>query len=367
MPSTAGCSSFLLLSVVLQIRGRVKASVAHPAERKLMRSMTTEPYQLMPDDKGIVVEKSDSKLQMAMNTNLSQPLVATYEGHILGDAPSFYLRFEDNADDSSDNMISTTIIGAAKYQHCSGHKAGRFGHDMFRVNAQSVIPINRNLSGYQERSIEMWFQVRALSGHWGPWANNLTLYEEGSNETGIHIFTGCCNSDGQATLYMFMYNRVQNGSESYGTADVDPEPITCNFAKDESHYAVFVFDGDNVSADGNHTPTYSAYLGWPGGSEGVKHCGARLIGDAAGRNNSWRANIKLPYHEGVAAVGGIDGDARFSATSDCAVNCEVHDFDGVIDELAIYNTALTVAQMEHHFDAGKYGEICMPGPEDGTT
>jgi len=356
-----------LSALCLRLVREATASAHGAAERKLMRSMTATSHQSATEGKALrplhYVDHPPNVDVQPINVEppLNKPFAETYSGMILGDTAAFYLEFQDNADDSSDNYVSTTIIGAGKYVNCEGKEAGHFGKDMYRVNVQSVLPINLEQHGYHERTIEMWFRAAALPGPFGAWAQNLTLYEEGANDTGIHIFVGCCENETTATLYMFMWNHAAtHGTELYGTADVDPEPITCTFAKDEPHYVAFVFDGNNISDDGNYTPHYSAYMGWPSGSEGVKLCGSKQMGVSAEKNNTWRSNIKLPWHEGPVGVGGINGDALFGANRTCKSKCDVHNFNGIIDEFAIYNAALTDDQLESHFDAGKHGEVCLP-------
>lgn len=360
---------FSLLVICLQLVREVTASAHNAVERRLMRSMTATS-DLSSSEGRVLRPMHNVDVPDIVNNPpqhippLNRPFEEDLSGMILGESASLYLEFQDDAADASDNRISTTIVGDGTYVDCSttGMKAARFGPDMNRVDVTNAWPINLRSMGYLSRTIEMWFVATALPPPFGAWKNNMTLYEEGGNATGIHIYVGCCDeNETKATLYMFMWNHGDNqSSELYGTDDVDPEPITCQFAKDEPHYLAFIFEGNASHEDGNRTPHYSAYMGWPNGEEGVKLCGTQYMGMSALKNNTWRSNIKLPLHEGTIGVGGISGDTMFNAQTTCESNCDVHDFNGVIDELAIYNTALTDLQLEAHFHAGKIGGVCLP-------
>jgi len=206
------------------------------------------------------------------------------------------------------------------------------------ATSQVLIPenefINLRTAGYTARTVELWFKAGVLGGS----SNNLTIYEEGSAaHTGINIFV----RDGGAaatthSLFMYAWDRG-NSDVEFGTALINPTPLTCTFPKGVANYIAFVFS----AADNK----YSGYIGSAGDTE-VKLCG----------EVTHLPNLSKLRHHGHgnsnAVIGGVQEDTRTAAADAAKVLAgAANNFVGTIDEVAIYNTALSLAQLNVHRNA----------------
>lgn len=208
-----------------------------------------------------------------------------------------------------------------------------------------VIPddeyININDTGYLERTVELWFKADSVS------PDGDVIYEEGSaNDGGINIYV---KGD---KLYMYAWDRGNNEANNaeYGTTLVATHPIECAIETGKIYYAAFVFCGGWCSID-DKARTASAYIKKPGSSNKVEACGTSMTLPAGARiPHHGESNSANVAYGGNAVIGGVKGSTRTSGTT--LYNTQTgHNFVGTIDEVAIYNRALPVTELQKHVTA----------------
>jgi len=206
--------------------------------------------------------------------------------------------------------------------------------------SQVLIPenefINLRTLGYTARTVELWFKAGDLTAGG---SNSRTVYEEGSAaHTGVNIYVKDGGAGATDSLYMYAWDRG-NSDVEFGTALINPTPLTCTFPKGSANYVAFVYS----AADNK----YSGYIGSAG--DAVKLCGeVTLLPNGS----------KLRHHGhsvGNAVIGGVQVDTRTDAAT--KVEAVANNFVGTIDEVAIYNTALTLAQLKLHRAAALGGAV----------
>lgn len=206
--------------------------------------------------------------------------------------------------------------------------------------SQVLIPenefINLRTLGYTARTVELWFKAGDLTaGGSVP----RTVYEEGSAAiTGINIYVKDGGAGATDSLYMYAWDRG-NSDVEFGTAFINKDPLTCKFPKGSANYVAFVFS----AADNK----YSGYIG--SGTDAVTLCG-----EVTGLPN----DAHLRHHGnsvGNAVIGGVQVDTRTDWQT--KVDATANNFVGTIDEVAIYNTALSQAQLSVHRAAALGGAV----------
>ena len=182
-----------------------------------------------------------------------------------------------------------------------------------------------NTGAHDNKTISLWFNAFSIG------ASPQVLYEQGGNTRGINIYVEEVN--GVDTLFMAAWN--QNES-NWG----DPPIFVSTPIKEGQVYnAVFVLEGD---PDGNNGTDAGFVRGFLDGME---------FAEAMGAGN-------LRAHGDNPAIGGIDNNARFADNSTMSNGAN---FVGIIDEVALYNTALSGSQILTQFDAAQ-----PPIPEPAT-
>jgi len=217
------------------------------------------------------------------------------------------------------------------------------------VNEEVVVPdhadVNSNSQGYTQKTVELWFNALAEEDSN---EHNRTMVCLGNGaESGLNVFVSE-SAAGQLELRMFVWDRDNHDSE-YGTALVNPEPISCAITKGTTYYAALVFNGkgDN-GADTEAAParTVTGYIG-QGGT--LTKCGE--ITDLP-------IGIRLKHvNDGEMVIGGIATSTRTSGTDLVEHNSvddsqNVHNFKGAIDDVAVYNRPLKMTELEEHFSVG---------------
>ncbi|MDB9525724.1 G8 domain-containing protein [Oscillatoria sp. CS-180] len=207
------------------------------------------------------------------------------------------------ADSSSQGTKNAgTLVGDAQWT--SGLNGGAVTFDgkgdaIRLANSQDI-----NIGKHDERTISLWFKADELlaSGK-----QKQVLYEEGAHVRGLNIYL-----DGDE-LQVGGWNQPGQESQWKGTW-----LSTDAFAANEWNHVALVLDGSEKVTDG----ALKGYLngkqfGEGKGSQLWQHTGGIGLGSI---NNTTR------FHDGVAKSG--------------------HGFDGAIDEVMIFNEALTSSQVE---------------------
>lgn len=290
---------------------------------------------------------------------------ASYDSVITGDSPIIYYRMDDTAPavlthvvgithnvanlgslgNNGTGTVQTSLHSGginSPYWERTGLIPSDATNDAMRfigMNDKIVLPnrteINKNSAGYQQRSIEVWF----LSDRYADTHNHF-LYEEGDQYTGLAMWV---HEDGfgQGRLRMFAWNTPgfiiddQAKTPYYGHGTVNTEPLDCRIFLGITYYAAFVFDA-----------TAGSYQGYVRSEE-------QNTPVACGTAASLPSGSKLMWHPDVGCIGNICGHSRtgagLSRVADTSASAAFH---GTIDEVAIYNTALSATQVAAHASAG---------------
>jgi hypothetical protein len=150
-------------------------------------------------------------------------------------------------------------------------------------------------TSYNQRTIELWFQADTFGG-------KRMIYDEGGGGNGFNIYL-----DG---------NQLKLGAWATNVGSW----LTQEVKTHETYHVVLVFDQGTLKGYVNN----------------------ELIGTA---QTNFTA---LPAHGGVS-IGQVNGDTRWSNTSVLAGSGAY--FDGTIDEVSLYNTALSGDRVDAHYTA----------------
>ncbi len=159
-----------------------------------------------------------------------------------------------------------------------------------------------NTSTQAQRSVELWFSADSLSGR-------QVLWEEGGGTNGLAIYL-----DG-ATLYGRAWSKGNNWS--------NPLQITAPVTTGTRFHVVVALD-----ATGNLMTMY-------------------VDGTAVGTATK-TDGLVLASHGGDIGIGALNGGTEFH---DGVASGSGRQFDGVVDEVAVYNSVLSAARVETHWAA----------------
>jgi hypothetical protein len=235
---------------------------------------------------------------------------AAYPAAVLADDPIAYWRLGDagiTAVDESGNghdgtLENGTSPGAVGL--VAGDTAMSFdgADDLIGIPDSPAI----NTSGpYEQRTIEVWFRADQVS-------SRQVLYEQGGSARGLNLYL----VDGN--LYFLGWNRSNDDATTPWSETWVATPI----APSVTHHAVLVYD---FTAD-----RIEGYV------DGVS------VGSAAGVG-------RLFSHSRDTGIGGMNDQTRFH---DLNAGGDGYSFDGVLDEVAIYGTALAPAAIAQHWSTG---------------
>ena len=172
-----------------------------------------------------------------------------------------------------------------------------------RIDVTNAPEINQG-GPYLTKTIELWFNADDVSGRH-------VLIEQGSVSRGLNIYI-----DG-GRLYAGAYNTTDNG----GDTPWGPVWVSTPVSADTDYHVVMVFDqpADTLSLFVNGSLAESA----------------NGIGEL--------------HNHGLTSVGSQRAWARFHTG---AVQGDINFFDGTLDEIAIYPTALSAVDIAAHYTAG---------------
>ncbi|MEM7727088.1 MAG: LamG domain-containing protein [Cyanobacteria bacterium P01_A01_bin.45] len=230
--------------------------------------------------------------------------MASYQDEILQDNPIAYWKLDEESGTTAVNFGS---LGSSIYGSYSGSPtsvSGLFGNDDNAMDFDGVndgVLISNNSSintgtSYFQKTIELTFNADSVSG-------TQILYEQGGNWSGLNIYL----EDNQLNLGAWA-----SGSGEWLSYDIDTN-TTYNVA--------LVFDNGNLAG----------------------YVNGELIDTVTTSFNS------IPSHTGGIAIGQLNNDTRFSTGS--ILENSGYYFDGTIDDVALYNTALSQERVEAHYSA----------------
>ena len=245
-----------------------------------------------------------------VNVNVITTPGTDYGDTVIGDGATVFWRLGeasgttavDSVGDNDATYVGSPTLGATAVIASADTAVGFDGIDD-RINIANSPEINQG-GPYQTKTIELWFRADNVT-------NRQVLLEQGSVTRGLNIYL-----DG-GRLYAGAYNtNNQGGNTPWGPVWVST-PVTASTI----YHAVMVFD--------QPSDTLSLYL------NGSLAASAGGIGD-------------LNNHS-LSAIGGQRGWARYHTG---AQNGDINNFDGTIDEVAVYATALSGGTIATHYAVG---------------
>ncbi|NQT53191.1 LamG domain-containing protein, partial [bacterium] len=186
--------------------------------------------------------------------------------------------------------------------------AARFdGTNDDRVTLPDHDDINTDGAGYSEKSFEAWFNTDAYAGG----GAERVIYEQGGGTAGFNLYI---QRDG-GNYYLRHGAWTNNGAPAHFPTRVQVTP-------GEDYHAVAVYnDADN---------SYTLYL------NGVP---------VSAKVNS---NIASIASHSAGSIGYRTGDSRFHNGAVAGAGSR---FDGVIDDVALYNSPLSIYSIQTHYEA----------------
>ncbi|MFL9460920.1 MULTISPECIES: LamG-like jellyroll fold domain-containing protein [Scytonema] len=230
-----------------------------------------------------------------------------YRKEVESDNPIAYWRLGDSTGTVADNLGSLGSAVDGTYSNSptlgasslvwSGYR--NTAADFDGINDGVLIPDNTSVNAgnsYSQKTIELWFKADKLTG-------TQVLYEQGGQTNGLNIFL-----EGTQLKMGAWVNQAGNWlSQAVSIGNI--------------YHVVLVFDAGKLTG----------------------YVNGEAIGTAT---TSFTA---IPSHTTDVAIAQMSGETRFSNTSSYTGNG--YYFDGIIDEVALYNTALSGTQVQEHYDA----------------
>ncbi|MEM9273742.1 MAG: cadherin domain-containing protein [Cyanobacteria bacterium P01_F01_bin.143] len=228
-----------------------------------------------------------------------------YYDEILADGAIAYWRLEESTGSVADNLGSLGSAVDGTYSgsptSISGLIASDGAMDFDGIDDGVLIPDNYNINGtsgsYAQKTIELTFNADRVSG-------TQILYEQGGRTDGLNIYL----EDDQLNLGVW--------------ANDSGEWLSYQIEKNTTYHVVLTFDGGDLKG----------------------YVNGESIGNVSTSFSS------IPGHGGDIAIGQLNIKTRFSNTNDTNESSGYY-FDGTIDDVALYNTALSQERVEAHYNA----------------
>ncbi len=279
---------------------------------------------------------------------------------ILQDDPTVYYRLGETSGITARSEVGAGIDGT--YVSANGGALPTLGEERLVVGAASGSVLfdaasqNRvnmpdhaatNTGGpYKERTMELWFKARSLPAS-PDLADCMVIIEGGGRTRGITIYLQGTDNPDEATLHMNVWNRAE---EFWGALDGPDGPVYVSregIKAGETYHIAFVMNGDDT----------------PDGFDGT------LTGYINGAEFGQVPGVHLLYNHGDDyAIGGVWTNAMFwdeDPASNLSAVASGFFFDGWIDEVAFFSSALSAAQIKAHYDAGNTEVPFTPGGNGG--
>ncbi len=240
-----------------------------------------------------------------------EPPAVSYSELVLAANPVAYWRFEETGGSTAADTVGAgdgSIQGSPSLAEAGlvrGGTAFRFDGTDDWIDVPDINGVNKG-GPFQQRTTELWFNADDV-------ASRQVIYEEGSTSRGLSITV-----DG-GNLYAGIWNRSAGGGGS-----VWPSPVFLStpIQAGSDYHVAFVFD--------SLTDSVTLYV------NGV-------VVDTGSNVATWG------NHGGDIGIGAFNGGTRFYNAGQTSGN--IRAFDGVIDEVALYNAALSGTEIGAHYAA----------------
>jgi hypothetical protein len=314
---------------------------------------TGAEYELIIDG---VYDLASSDNVLTLTTPATFTAQVSYTDQVLADNPDAYWRLGESSglvtmnevNDSWNGVYNsgtgglTPELGAESLVPNTRDKAARFvAAEGNRIQIPDNVAINTG-GPYEQKTIEMWFRAETL-----PNLDEVTgaptrmfLFEQGGTTRGIAVvLVGTETTDPQtAELRFHAWNDNSDGAGApWGgpeSEDKFPIYVSANVEVGQTYHMVAVMDGD---------PDESSF-------------GPPFLGSLSLYLNGQLADGPV---EGVGLFYNAGDDAGIGAVNQNTITTEANlnatfdsPFDGVIDEVAYYNTALSAERVAAHYTTG---------------
>ena len=256
-----------------------------------------------------------------------------YEGTVLTSAPAAYWRLgeasgtsviDETAGGLDGTYLGTPTLGTTGLITDPSNTAVEFNGTDAAVHIPDATIINTG-GPYEAKTIELWFDADDVT-------SRQVLYEQGGSARGLNIYL----------LNGSLYYSAWNINTDDITTPWGPEWVSTPVNVGETYHVVMVYEYPN---------RLEAYL------DGVS------VGAAAGPVG------RLFSHSRDTGIGAMLDTARFHDLNSAG---DGFYFDGVMDEVAVYNAALSNTEIaEHHFAGVTVGgesppEVFTSAPTEGS-
>lgn len=218
----------------------------------------------------------------------------------------------------------------------------------------SEINDSPNNTGWKEKTIELWFKARNLptSAPAQPGVRipeRQIIYEQGGTTRGITVYLSGTQASNptEAELWVNAINAAEQAwggtlpAENQGSTLPlgDPVAVSTVIQANTSYHLVWVMEGDD-SFDDSFDGKVTGYLN---GEKFGEASGVHLLYDHTDDIAIGARNEQAAFHDYIV---GDPAAAEIYAANDLLW------FDGWIDEVALYNTALSADRVKAHYQAG---------------
>lgn len=295
------------LDVDVKVGGAWMSTTYNPANRRyeyVWDTTETEPGPVT------VTARAIESTGNSTTTTVDVEVKAHYPTVVLDDGAVAYWKLNDGGAFAKDSVDGTH---KARYNDTTrrtppligeGGKSATFDGDNDIITVKNHPDINTGGS-YPARSIELWFEATDKSGRH-------VLWEEGGTGRGIAVYLK------GGTLWAGAWNRT--GPQAWA----DDVFVAKAFAADTTYHVVVTVN-----------PTDGKLRLYMNGERVRTKAG---VGE-------------LQSHTGAIGVGARNGAVRYHDI--VATNGNGAYFEGVIDEIAIYNSVLTLNQVQAHYSAAQ--------------
>jgi hypothetical protein len=263
----------------------------------------------------VVVSVTDgvSPVTAGFTWTVSAFVQGSYAAEVEADGAIAYWRLSDTGGTAVDQfgLANATFQGSPALGAGSLVDGGDTAVTFDGVNDLVAVPDTAliNTGGpFERRTVELWFRADQVT-------NRGVLFEGGSTGRGLSVYVV------NGLLYAGAWNTTNNGDGT--TPWAAPVFVSTPVAANTTYHVVAVMD--------QPSGTFTLYVN---GAQAAQAGGVgRLFG-----------------HGGDVGIGGQNDDGRYHDRGDAAG--DKFFFDGVIDDVSIYNLSLTAAQVQSHYLAG---------------
>lgn len=285
-----------------------------------------------------------------LTTSQSVTTIVSYAREVLEDTPTRYWRFEETEGTLAASEVTTGESNTdAEFQNGEldgtptilGGDPGGHAVTLFRDYGYWLRPANSNsinaAGPYAKKTIELWFQPFSLP-EWGTTGLEATagLWEQGAETRNLGLYLWRNPDSPEEDTVSLVFHAFNNANDGPGAPFGRPKaPATYveypGIEVGQVYHVVGVFDGDPNDTNG----------------ELILYVNGREVGRTGGVG-------QLYAHTGDIQIGRGNGGIHTGQ------NGTWGNFDGIIDEVAHYPTALPLDRIQAHYYVGSGAEGTGP-------